>query len=200
MRAELVKLATLPSLRWTAVLTWGATALLAIAAHRGAPTGDPVATALRWTQAGFLILGVLAMAQEYEAGGQIRATLLASPRRYRLVTAKATAVVAASVLVALPIALAPPAPIRLWLPIYLAGVALFGAAAATVFRNALAATGVSLSTYLVLCPLARAANPALAPWLPDTGLLEPSRGAVAALVWPLTLTAVAAVTFRHRGA
>lgn len=195
-----MKLATLPSLRWTVVLTWCATALLAYAAQRAAPTGEPVATALRWTQAGFLILGVLAVAQEYEAGGQVRATLLASPRRYRLVTAKFTAVVAACVLAALPIALAPPAPMRLGLLVYLAGVALFGAAAATVFRNALAAAGVSLSTYLVLFPLVRAGDPALARWLPDTGLLEPSRGAAAALVWPLTLTAVAAVTFRHRDA
>ncbi|WP_202996653.1 hypothetical protein [Paractinoplanes lichenicola] len=200
MRAELGKLASLPGLRWTASLTWAATALLAFAAHRAVPAEDPVLTALRWTQVGFLILGVLAATQEYEAGGQIRATLLAAPRRNRLAAAKAIAVAVASVVMAAPIVLAPPAPLRPSWAAYLVGVTLIGVAAGLLFRNALAATTVLLTTYLVACPLLRSYAPASSPWLPDTALLEPSRGAAAATLWPLALLTVAALAFRRRNA
>ncbi|MBB4691048.1 hypothetical protein [Paractinoplanes abujensis] len=210
VRAELDKLITLPALRWVALLTWAATAVLALAAHRAAPADDPVLTALRWTQAGFLILGVLAATQEYEPGGQIRATLLASPRRYRLAAAKAGAVVAGAVALAFPIVLASPiasastastlVAASLSVVAYLAGLTLIGAAAGMLLRNAPAATTTVLTTYLIVCPLARAAVPGSASWLPDTALLEPSLGAAAATLWPAITAAAAAAIFRRRDA
>jgi len=98
LRAELRKLLTLPSLRLTALLTWAGTALLAYA-NVSTASADGLAP-LGYTQAGFLVLGVLATASEYQAGGQIRTTLLAMPRRLPLHAAKTLTLAAVTLPVA----------------------------------------------------------------------------------------------------
>nr|WP_221374629.1 hypothetical protein [Actinoplanes polyasparticus] len=189
VHAELRKLGTLPSLRWAALLTLAATALLALAAHRAAPGTDPIRTALRWTQAGFLVFGVLAATHEYESGGQIRATLLAVPRRLGLAAAKAIALVAVVAVLAAPAGTP-----------YLVSVALAGAGLGGILRNTVAAVAAGLTLYLVICPVILSRFPSSAAWLPDTALLEPGRGAAAAVLWPVALLVVAAVSLRRRNA
>ncbi|MCY1139307.1 hypothetical protein OWR29_15010 [Actinoplanes sp. Pm04-4] len=187
--AELLKLVTLPSLRWAAGLTWVATALIALAAHHAAPSEDPIRTALRWTQAGFLVVGVLAATQEYEPGGQIRATLLAAPRRPRLMAAKGVTVIAAVAVLAAPTG-----------TLYPLSVALVGAGLGAILRSALAAVAAGLILYLVVCPLMLGRFAGSAPWLPDTELLQAERGAVAAVAWPVAAVVVAALVFHRRNA
>lgn len=71
--------------------------------NRSEPLGHDAALGpLGYTQAGFLVLGVLAAASEYEEGSQIRTTLLAMPRRLPLQAVKALALGA----VTLPVAVA----------------------------------------------------------------------------------------------
>ncbi|MCM4084530.1 hypothetical protein [Paractinoplanes hotanensis] len=189
VHAELRKLGTLPSLRWAAGLTWAATVVLALAAHRAAPGTDPIRTALRWTQAGFLVFGVLAATHEYESGGQIRATLLAVPRRFGLAAAKAIALVAVVAVLAAPAGTP-----------YLVSVALAGAGLGGILRNAVAAVAAGLILYLILCPVMLGRFPSSAAWLPDTALLELGRGAAAAVLWPVALLVAAAVSLRRRNA
>ncbi|WP_250030130.1 hypothetical protein [Paractinoplanes maris] len=192
VHAELRKLITLPSLRWTAALTWAATLVLALAVRRVAPQEDPIRAALRWTQAGFLVFGVLAATQEYEPGGQIRATLLAVPRRWTLAAAKAVA------LIVVALALAAPAGSP-----YLVGVALVGAALGSLLRSSVAGVALGLAIYLVASPAMRARLPGSGPWLPDAGLAAevwPPGATLTAAAWPLAATLVAAVVLRRRNA
>ncbi|MGK5682768.1 hypothetical protein [Actinoplanes sp. URMC 104] len=192
VRAEVLKLLTLPALRWTIALTWAATALLAFAAHRTTPHADPITTALRWTQAGYLVFGVLTATQEYEPGGQIRATLLAMPHRWRLTFAKT----AATALVTLPLA-APAGPST---AAYLIGVVLVGAAAGSLSRSPIAGVASAVTLYLLVCPIVRAGAPSVSPWLPDTTLTDPSHGAAAAAIWPTAATLTAGAFFHRRNA
>ncbi|MGW3806812.1 hypothetical protein [Micromonospora sp. NPDC005113] len=210
-RAELRKLLTLPSLRLTALLTWTANLLLtyayASAESRGEPLGDDAALApLGYTQAGFLVLGVLAAASEYQEGGQIRTTLLAMPRRLPLQAAKALALAALT----LPVAAATAATSTLpaygatWTPAataYLTLTTLLGAAVAGVVRRAVPAVVLLLGLYFIAGPLLRARTGTSAAYLPDTAALDPSRGAAAATItWTLSALTLAALTFHRRDA
>ncbi|MBU2668902.1 hypothetical protein KOI35_35870 [Actinoplanes bogorensis] len=192
--------------------------LIAYAAHRAAAGDDPIRTALRWTQAGFLVLGALAVTHEYEAGGQIRATLLAVPRRGRVLSGKGVAVFAAALIAAAPIVVAAAMaggdlgttagtsvpgtsldPGRLAsLTAYLVGVTLIAAATGTLVRNSLSAVAVLLTAFLVVAPLVRAGRPQTGPWLPDTLLLAPSTGGVALAVWTSAAAALASIAFSRR--
>ncbi|MEU4473664.1 hypothetical protein [Micromonospora sp. NPDC023888] len=210
VRAELRKLLTLPSLRRTALLTWAATALLtyayASAEAHGEPLGDDTALApLGYTQAGFLVLGVLAATSEYQDGDQIRATLLAMPRRLPLQAAKALALAALT----LPVAAATAATSTLpaggvaWTPVataYLTLTALLAAAVASAVRRALPAAIALLGLYFVAGPLLRAGSSASAAYLPDTAALDPSHGAAATIAWTLSALTLAALIFRRRDA
>jgi ABC-2 type transport system permease protein len=185
VRAELAKLLTLPPIRTTAALTWAATALLAWVTRDGL-------TPLRYTQAGFLVLGVLAAGQEHQAGGQIRATLLAMPRRGRLAAAKAVAllvpVAPLAVLVAATSTLPAGEPGRLpAAAAHLALAALLAAAVDSLIRQTVPAVGLLLIVYLIAGPVLRVR------WLPSDAL--PLPGAVA---WTLALGAVAALVFMRR--
>ncbi|MBM2618338.1 hypothetical protein JIG36_22515 [Actinoplanes sp. LDG1-06] len=205
VNAEFRKLATLPALRWTILLTWLATLLVAYAAHRAAVADDPIRLALRWTQAGFLILGVLSATQEYEPGAQIRATLLTVPRRLPLLAAKTATTAATAILAALPLLVATlwfvPATPHPATALYLVAVTLLGAACGTLTRNPLAAAAVSLSAFMVAFPLLRARFPTASSWLPDTLLTTSSpTTALATTVWAALLTAAAALTFQTRNA
>ncbi|MFF0151767.1 hypothetical protein [Micromonospora sp. NPDC005203] len=210
VRAELRKLLTLPSLRRTALLTWAATVLLtyayASAESSGEPLGDDAALApLGYTQAGFLVLGVLAATSEYQEGDQIRATLLAMPRRLPLQAAKALALAALT----LPVATATAATSTLpggeaaRIPAaaaYLTLTTLLAAAVATVVRRAVPAAIALLGLYFVAGPLLRAGDPASAAYLPDTAALDPSHGAAATIAWTFAALTLAALTFRRRDA
>lgn len=153
LHAELRKLLTLPSIRLTAVLTLACTALLA---SLDAPS------LLRYVQAGFLILGVYAAASEYQAGAQIRITLLAMPRRLLLYAAKLAALIAVTAPVAALVGRSVPA------TVYLTLTAVLAAAVGTVVRRAEPAAVLLLTVYYVVCPLLRARFPAAACCLPDT--------------------------------
>ncbi|MBM7489418.1 hypothetical protein JOD64_000640 [Micromonospora luteifusca] len=209
-RAELRKLLTLPSLRLTALLTWTANLVLTYAyraaGSRGEPLGDDAALApLAYTQAGFLVLGVLAAASEHQEGGQIRTTLLAVPRRLPLQAAKALALAALT----LPVAAATATTSTLsageatWTPAataYLTLTTLLGAAVASVVRRAVPAVILLLGLYFIAGPLLRAWSATSAAYLPDTAALDPSRGAAATLVWTLTALTLAAFTVDRRDA
>ncbi|MEU8088889.1 hypothetical protein AB0B57_35390 [Micromonospora sp. NPDC049101] len=210
VRAELRKLLTLPSLRRTVLLTWAANLLLtsayASAESRGEPLGDNVALApLGYTQAGFLVLGVLAATSEYEEGDQIRATLLAMPRRLPLLGAKALALAALTLPVAAATAATStlPADGAAWTPVataYLTLTTLLAAAVASVVRRAVPAAILLLGLYFVAGPLLRAGPNASAAYLPDTAALDPSRGGAATVAWTLCALTLAAAAFRCRDA
>lgn len=198
VHAEVRKLATLPALRLIALLTVIGTMPLAAVAQ----TGEQV---LRIAQAGLLLLGVFATAHEFQAGAQIRTTLLAAPRRLVLAAAKAVALL----IVAVPVATAvasiativdgriaeAPAAVG-----YLAATSLLAAAVGLLVRQALAAVTVLLPVYLIAAPLLRARSPGGAAWLPDTALSDPARGAAALLVWTATISLLAVLTWRVRDA
>ncbi|MEV4810889.1 hypothetical protein [Micromonospora avicenniae] len=209
-RAELRKLLTLPSLSLTALLTWTANLLLtyayASAESRGEPPDDAAALIpLGYTQAGFLVLGVLAAASEYQGGNQVHTTLLAMPRRLPLQAVKALALAA----LALPVAAATaavsalPAGGATWVPaatVYLTLTTLLGAAVAGVVRRAVPAVVLLLGLYFIAGPLLRAQSGTSAAYLPDTAALDPYRGAAATIVWTLSALTLAALTFHRRDA
>ncbi|MEV4198273.1 hypothetical protein [Micromonospora globbae] len=207
-RAELRKLLTLPSLRLTALLTWAATLLLAYAyayADRDAPLGDAALAPLGYTQAGFLVLGVLAAASEYEEGGQIHTTLLAMPRRLPLHVVKALTLGAVTLPVAAVTAATStlPAGGATWTPAataYLTLTTLLAAAVAGVVRRAVPAAILLLGLYFIAGPLLRARPGGIAAYLPDTAALDPPRGAAATVAWTAAALALAALTFHRRDA
>ncbi|MEU7676197.1 hypothetical protein AB0C42_15455 [Micromonospora taraxaci] len=211
-RAELSKLLTLPSLRRTALLTWAATVLLAYgyayasAESAGEPLGDDAGLApLGYTQAGFLVFGVLAATSEYQEGDQIRTTLLAMPRRLPLQAAKALALAALTLPVAAATAVTStlPADAPAWMPAataYLTLTTLLAAAVASLVRRAVPAAILLLGLYFVAGPLLRARFSAGAAYLPDTAALDPSRGAAATIAWTCAALTLAASVFRRRDA
>jgi ABC-2 type transport system permease protein len=139
-RAELLKLATLPGILLTVALTWAVTALITLAA-----TGDPDPIPL--ARAGFLVLGVLAASSEYE-GGQLRTTLLATPRRVRLELTKAGVLAGVTVPVsAVTVLIAGRGDVA-----YLVLITLIAAGVTTVLRHALAGVVVTIGYYFVLSP------------------------------------------------
>ncbi len=208
-RAELRKLLTLPSLRLTVLLTWTANLLLTYAyvaaESRGEPLGDVALAPLGYTQAGFLVLGVLVAVSEHQAGGQIRTTLLAMPRRLPLQAAKATTLAAAT----LPVAAATAAVSALAagdaarIPAataYLTLTTLLAAAVAGLIRHQVPAALLLLSLYFIVEPLLRTRFDTLAGYLPDTAALDPSRGAAATIMWTLFALALAVLVFHRRDA
>jgi len=209
-RAELRKLVTLPSLRLTALLTWTGTLLLtfayASAESRGEPLGHDAALApLGYTQAGFLVLGVLAAASEHQAGDQIRTTLLAMPRRLPLHAAKAVTLAAVTLPLAAVTAVTStvPAGDTARTPAataYLILTTLLAAAVASLVRRAVPAMVLLLSLYFIAGPLLRARSDTIAAYLPDTAALDPSRGTAATIIWTLSALTLAALTVHRRDA
>ena len=193
LRAELIKLVTLPALYLTASGTWAGTLVLdvafVVAAGQGetgaASTLDVGLAPVGYAQVGFIIFGILAATSEYH-GGQIRTSLTSVPRRIELQTVKALTLaltvvplaavaVIASVLIA-QLALADTAgPIDLHRTVravagataYLALTALLAAAVATVMRRSLPAVAVLLGYYLIVGPTVRN-HLAYAAYLPDS--------------------------------
>lgn len=178
LRAELLKLGSLPSVGWTVALTVAVTALLRWA------VGSAGALPLTYTQAGFLIVGVLAV----EAGGDLRTTLLAMPRRLWLLAAKAVALA----LMALPTAAAVALICGLGLAAigYLVATSLLAGAVMVLIRHPVAAVLSLLLVYYVAGPLLRK------DWIPG----DPGRIGAAVAVWALVAAVIAAVVFPRRDA
>ncbi|MFI5841816.1 hypothetical protein ACIA8K_19105 [Catenuloplanes sp. NPDC051500] len=182
LRAELLKLVSLPSLAWTAGLTLAATGLLRWA------VGEAGALPLTYTQAGFLIFGVLAVSSEHDGGGQIRTTLLAMPRRLPLLGAKAVTLALAVLPVAVVTALTSGVGGRVIG--YLVATTLLAGAVTMLLRHPVPAVLSLLLVYYVASPLLQK------DWLPG----NPADVGVAVLVWALAAAVVAAVTFPRRDA
>ena len=183
-RAEFGKLLTLPSLWTAALLTWAVTLLLRLVELLG--------SVLVPTQAGFLVLGVLAAAQEHDRGGQIRATLLAMPRRLPVVLSKAASLGLFTVPIAGLVAVTAAEPSGAG---YLVLATLAASGIGMVVRHAVGAAGTALGAYLVAVPLVRARLPDAASWLPEAPRFE-----LAAVMWTLGALGIAAVAFRFRDA
>jgi len=181
-RAELIKLVTLPALSLTVVLTWAVTAALVLALDAGPES-------IRYARAGFVVLGALAAASEYD-DGQLRTSLVCSPRRLELLAVKAlvlglaaTAVAVVTVLIAgagdVLIAGAGDVLIAGAGDILIAGAGdvaelvltvLLAAAVATVLRGAVPAVAVILGYYYVLGPFVEDWL-VDGPWLPAAAFL-----------------------------
>jgi hypothetical protein len=149
--AEGLKLVTLPSLPLTVALTWAVVLLLRLA--------GPAGGVVPYARIGILVLGVLAAGHEYQAGRQIRTSLLAVPRRPLLAVAKIAALVVTAAPFVLTTALLagePGATGGLLLDLLLA------AAVGTVVRHPVGAAGVVLTAYEIGVPLIRTHLPDVA--------------------------------------
>jgi ABC-2 type transport system permease protein len=182
-RAEILKLVTLPASGVTVLAAWIVAAGLA-----AVPDADPIV----YAQAGFVVLGVLAVTSEY-SGGQVRTSLISVPRRVELMTAKALALTSASAPAAAvslllfrlvrPTAAAPGAASGIG---YLTLVALLSAAVAALTRRSLPTLTLLLGWFFIATPL-------LGGHAPPAGRLS---GPLVA--GTLTALTAAAIAFRRR--
>ena len=182
-RAEILKLVTLPASGGTVLAAWFVAAGLAVV-----PNANPIA----YAQAGFVVLGVLAVTSEY-SGGQVRTSLISVPRRVGLMAAKGLALTSA----AAPAAAVSVLVSRLVRPAatgsgvasgigYLTLVALLSAAVAALTRRSLPALTVLLGWFFIATPLLRE-------HVPPAG--RPSEPLIAGTLTALT---AAAIYFRCR--
>jgi ABC-2 type transport system permease protein len=175
LRAEILKMGTLPA-AWLSLLSLAA--LIAVA------RGD-----VQYAQAGFLVLAVVTVASEY-AGGQVRTSLVAVPRRWELLAAK-TAVLGVTGGVAGVVAG------HAW---YLTLVTLLAAAVALLMRGAVPALTVLLGWFFVAAPLLRGGAWWVS-YLPDADRAADGVGGMVVMgLWTLILSAVATVAFLGRDA
>lgn len=213
---EVRKILTLPS-GWSgaaAALVVGVVLVSLVRASYPEATADAV-LALAWTlvQAGPVAVGAVLGAHEYR-GGQHRTTLLATPRRARLLLARwvvgavVVGVVGVAVGVVGRLALGRPitdagaaAPVAVWL----AAVAWAGWLVADATRSALAGVGSVLAVVWIVPAILRGPAPDLARLLPDdaaTTLLQgtwPVGVPWAALAW-LAVCAMASAAAAAREA
>ncbi|MEV7807330.1 hypothetical protein AB0O28_30725 [Microbispora sp. NPDC088329] len=235
LAAELSKLVSLPAtwltLGGAAAVNLILTFAFALAGLRGA-TGTTSAVdiglaSIGYTQAGFVVLGVLAACSEYD-GGQIRTTLTAMPRRALQLTAKHLAVVivvlpAAAITAASGVVFAtgvlgdtaaPMTPDRVAGALSGATGCLvlttsIGTAVGALVRRTLAAVVVLLGYFFVAGPLLRDHTP-VARYLPDSagfalwfpaadeaGAVTPAQGALLLTAWAI-VSIVVAVSAYHR--
>ncbi|GAB7045666.1 hypothetical protein [Catenuloplanes indicus] len=185
LHAELLKLWSLPALRLTVALTLATTVLLRWAA------GEPGALPLMYTQAGFLVLGVLAVSAEHEAGNQFRTTLLAMPRRLPLLAAKAATLATAT----LPVAALASLTCGVHATAHLTLTALLAAAVTLILRHPVPAILVLLGVYFIATPLLRG-HEHLSDWLPG----DPARLGAAVPLWTLAAAITAAASLSRRDA
>ncbi|GAA2572270.1 hypothetical protein GCM10010435_53580 [Winogradskya consettensis] len=175
LRAEILKMGTLPA-AWLSLLSLAA--LIAVA------RGD-----VQYSQAGFLVLAVVTVASEY-AGGQMRTSLVAVPRRGKVLAAKVTVL---GVMGGVAGVVAGHA----W---YLTLVTLLAAAVALLMRGGVPALTVLLGWFFVAAPLLRG-GARWVTYVPDAGrAAEGVRGIVVTGLWTLILLAAATVTFFRRDA
>ncbi|MDX2972505.1 hypothetical protein PWY87_08345 [Kribbella solani] len=193
LRAELLKLSTLPAIGYTVVGTWALTALLTVAfVNAGQDGADALSGAV---PAGFVVLGLLPITSEYQ-GGQIRTTLLAVPRRITTYGAKLVALL----LVTLPVAGTTVAitalidgPADLRAIGYLTATTIIAHATGTLLRKTVPALVSLLTYYFILGPLLQA-HTSLTTYLPD------STNWLTLSTWAAGLTTLAILTFHSRDA
>lgn len=182
---------------------------------------------ISYIQAGFIILGITASCSEY-AGGQIRATFTAMPRRslqlvaahlaLTIIVIPAAIITAASgVLIAVIVLDAsasfdPGSAVSI-----LAGVTgslclttLISAAIGVLLRRTLPAAAVVLGYYFIVGPLLREHTSyakyfpdtaGVAMWFPqpdDSSALTPAQGAILLIAWTIAAFAIAAIVYRKR--
>jgi len=188
LHAEVLKLLSLPGTYFTLLGTLGVSVILAIAFSRQgvSPVG--------YAQAGFIVLGVIAVTSEY-SGGQIHRTLTALPRRIALHLSK----MAALLIVAVPAAgltalVCGPLSEAAGASAYLALTTVLAAAVATVLRRSVPAVAGLLGYYFIAGPLLRD-RAAFAAYLPDLGSHH-----LVVLGWVLLAVGVSAMVFRRRDA
>ncbi|MFJ8916648.1 hypothetical protein [Amycolatopsis sp. NPDC102389] len=195
IRAEILKLLSLPATYFTLLGTFAVSVVFAIAFSRQgiAPVG--------YTQAGFIVLGVIAVTSEY-SGGQIHRTLTAMPRRIAQHLAK----MAALLIVALPAAALTALAGGPWsdavgASAYLALTAILAAAVATVLRWSVPAVAGLLGYYFIAGPLLRD-RATFAAYLPDAAShdLRSLNGSAVVLGWVLVAVVISAATFHRRDA
>ncbi|PRY37817.1 hypothetical protein [Umezawaea tangerina] len=209
VHAELLKLATLPSVRLVVVATWVVTPLLDLVYARTATTASAVDVGLAplgYSELGFVLLGALVAASEHD--GQIRTSLTCVPNRVGLQLAKsltlaALCLVVASVTAVLSLATArtarPDGPFAPFGPgataiAHLVLTAVLAAAVATVLRAAVPALTLLLGYYVVAAPLIRGRLDLL----PDT--VDGRQALVVPACWALIAVATATAVFHRRDA
>ncbi|MGW4826936.1 hypothetical protein ACWEOG_05095 [Amycolatopsis japonica] len=195
LRAEILKLLSLPATYFALFGTLAVSVILATAfARQGvSPVG--------YTQAGFLVLGVIAVTSEY-SGGQIHRTLTAMPRRITLQLAKMAALLIVAVPAAVLTALAGgPWSDAAGASAYLALTTVFSAAVATVVRWSVPAVAGLLGYYFIAGPLLRG-RATFADYLPDAAShdVRSLGGSAVVLVWALVAVGISAITFHRRDA
>ena len=199
VHAELLKVGTLPA-GWLSVL---GIATLTVAAGTAEP--DTPLAAAAYTQTGFLVLGAQAATSEY-AGGQIRTTLLAVPRRVEAMAAQAvvlglTGGVLAAAVVGAVVAFTPAAATgAAAATAYLALLTVLAAAVGALLRGPLPSLAGLLAWFLVVAPLARGRADWVG-WLPDVPRAgDAVHGTAVLLGWTLVLLAVAVAVVHRRDA
>ncbi|WP_181770904.1 hypothetical protein [Amycolatopsis pittospori] len=207
VRAEILKLLSLPATYCTVLGAIGASAVLAIAFSRQgvSPVG--------YTQAGFIVLGVIAATSEY-GDGQIHLTLIAMPRRIAQHLAKMAALLIVSVPAAIftvsagLLVAGGPWSAAVGASAYLALTAVLSAAVATVSRRSVPAMAGLLGYYFIVGPLLRD-RVTFAAYLPDAaghdlvaigGPIVVLGWALVVLGWALVAVGFSATMFRLRDA
>lgn len=183
--AEVRKLLTLPAVRATAVLTVMSGAVIAalLANSSAASTLETVAHVVPYLQVGPVILGTLAVTQEY-VGPQISTTLRATPNRFRLVVGKTvalfliqTALAAATIICSWCAVVSfagtsafPPSQTEIWsltgITVYLTSAGMIAHGIALLART-LATSLVASLSLLVLAPPLLLGLTRFAHWLPS---------------------------------
>lgn len=230
--AELIKLRGLPVVPATALGTIGGAIALAagVAASASTPTAPAQAliAVVPLLQVGPILLGILTAAAEYQ-GGQLRATLAATPARARLLMAKAVAyLVVAAVICAVAVAAglaaaaitlaqrdtAPAEQTNGWpiagAAVYLVSMGVLALAVTILLRSLVAPLVAMLALVLIVSPVV-AGSTEHSRWLPDRAgsllyltdgdrVLTAGTGVLVLLAWIAVAAAAAAAIFLARDA
>lgn len=222
--AELVKLRGLPAVCATVIGTIAAaialTAAVAASSADGVDAVQATLATIPFLQVGPILLGVLAVATEYQ-GSQLRTTLTTTPNRGLLLTGKtiaytvtATLTSAATIATGLTTAAitltardSPQAgTVNIWpvagAGLYLVLIGLLGFALTVLLRSLVPPLVIMLALVLIVSPLLNSTEHSR--WLPDRAgrllylpdadsLLTPETGSLVLLTW-ITLTAITATT------
>ncbi|XID92691.1 ABC transporter permease [Paenibacillaceae bacterium WGS1546] len=182
---------------------------------------------ISYTQAGYIILGIMASCSEY-TGGQIRTTLTAMPRRSlqlvaahlaltfivipAAITTAASGVLLAAIVLDASASFDPGSAVNI-----LAGVTgslclttLISAAIGVLLRRTLPAAAVVLGYYFIAGPLLREQTAyakyfpdtaGVAMWFPQSGdssAPTPAQGAILLIAWTIAMFAITVVVYRNR--
>lgn len=230
--AELIKLRTLPVVTATVFATIGTAITLsaAIAASSTVPISAVEVTraTIPFVQIGIILIGVLALATEYQ-GGQIRTTLTATPRRLSTLTGKSLAVLVTAVVTSVVAVatswlaamitlsanqLAVTDDASLWptvgAAVYLVLIGSLAFAVTVLMRSLIPPLVTILSVVLIVSPIVSGLTEH-ARWLPDKAgsllyltdadtVLDAGTGGLILLAWIIAVSIAASTTFTRRDA